>query len=118
MTDISIYGKPTREMQEYTIKRGFTKLLAMNMVDKLTEHFGCEPVQDGDVYRVSYGALEKLEVSLGLEGKTLRVSTVSKKGIDDDEVILDTNRRFRKYLEEVTGYTTKERTKKAKKLED
>ena len=105
-------------MQEYVIKRGFTKALATNMVGKLTEHFECEPVQDGDVYRISYGALEQLEVSLGPEGKTLRVSSVSKQGIDDDQVILDTNRRFRKYLDEVTGYTTKERTKKAKKLDD
>ena len=117
MTDITIYGKPTRRMQEYTIKRGFTKVLATNMVDKLTEHFGCEPVQDGDIYRISYGALEHLEVSLGLEGKTLRVSTVSKQGSDDD-IILDTNRRFRKYLEEVTGYTAKERAKKVKNLVD
>jgi hypothetical protein len=104
-------------MQEYAIKRGFGKSLATNMTDKLVEHFGCEPVQDGDVYRISYGALESLEVSLGAGGKTLRVSTVSKQNIDDNAVILDTNRRFRIYLDEVTGYTTKERTKKAKKLE-
>ena len=105
-------------MQEYAVKRGFTKLLATHMVDKLTELFECEPVQDGDVYRISYGALERLDVSLGPEGKTLCVFSVSKQDIDDDAVILDTNRRFRKYLDEVTGYTTKERTKKAKKLQD
>jgi len=106
-----------RRMQEYAIKRGFSKTLATNMIDKLIEHFGCEPVQDGDVYRISYGALESLEVSLGLGGKTLCVSTVSKQNIDDDQVILDTNRKFRMYLDEVTGYNTKERTKRAKKLE-
>jgi len=104
-------------MQEYAIKRGFGKSLATNMVDKLVEHFGCEPVQDGDVYRISYGVLESLEVSLGSGGKTLCVSTVSKQDIDDDAVILDTNRKFRIYLDEVTGYNTKERTKRAKKVE-
>ncbi|MGB4196801.1 MAG: DUF5611 family protein [Methanoculleus sp.] len=31
----------------------------------------------------------------------------------DDETILDTNRRFRNYLQQVTGYTAKERAKKA-----
>ena len=105
-------------MQEYAIKRGFGKSLATSMVDKLTEHFGCEPVQDGDVYRISYGALEALEVSLGSGGKTLCVSTVSKQNCDDDQVILDTNRRFRMYLDHVTGYNTKERTKRAKKVDD
>ena len=34
-----------------------------------------------------------------------------------DEVILDTNRRFRRYLDITTGYTTKERVKKAKAVE-
>ncbi|WP_333582941.1 DUF5611 family protein [Methanoculleus bourgensis] len=31
---------------------------------------------------------------------------------------MDTNRRFRNYLQQVTGYTAKERAKKAKKLHD
>jgi hypothetical protein len=104
-------------MQEYAIKRGFGKLLATNMVQKLEEHFGSKPLQDGDVYRLSYGALESLSVSLGPGGKTLCVSTVSKQDISDDAVILDTNRRFRRYLDEVTGYTTKERSKRAKQID-
>ena len=32
-----------------------------------------------------------------------------------DDIIMDTNKRYRVFLEEVTGYTAKERLKKAKK---
>ena len=31
-----------------------------------------------------------------------------------DEVILDTNKRFRKFLDAITGFSTKERVKRAK----
>ena len=50
-------------------------------------------------------------------GQTLIVDTESKKDVDD-ETIIDTNRRFRNYLQQVTGYTAKERAKKAKKMVD
>ena len=35
--------------------------------------------------------------------------------IKDQSLILDTNKRFRDFLEEATGYTAKERLKMAKK---
>ncbi len=31
-----------------------------------------------------------------------------------DDVIIDTNKRFRKYLDAITGFSTKERVKRAK----
>jgi hypothetical protein len=31
-----------------------------------------------------------------------------------DDVILDTNKKFRKYLDAITGFSTKERVKRAK----
>jgi len=42
------------------------------------------------------------------------VETESSKGAADD-VIMDTNKRYRVFLEEATGFTAKERLKKAKK---
>jgi hypothetical protein len=73
--------------------------------------------KQGDRYQISYGALRLLEVTTGSGGKTLIVRTESDKDASD-EVILDTNRRFRKYLDKVTGYSTKERVKKAKSVEE
>ncbi len=102
-------------MQEYQIKRGYTKQLSDSMVQGLRDQFGIEPAVSVDShYTISYGALLRLEVWIGENGKTLVVDTEA--DIDaDDETIIDTNRRFRSYLQQVTGYTAKERAKRAKK---
>ena len=61
---------------------------------------------------ITYGAFSRLSVSI--ENKKLRVDSESNKDVKDNEV-LDTNKRFRIFLEETTGYTAKERLKQAKK---
>lgn len=105
-------------MQEYKIKRGYTKQLADSMVQGLRDQFEIEPVISTDNhYTISYGALLRLEVWLGEGGKTLIVDTEADRNADD-ETIIDTNRRFRNYLQQVTGYTAKERAKKVKKMLD
>jgi hypothetical protein len=43
---------------------------------------------------------------------TLLVETEAKEGVPD-EFIVDTNARFRCFLEKATGYTAKQRVKKA-----
>lgn len=103
-------------MQEYPVKRGYTKDLRVTMESKLVECFGVEPKKVGEHLQITYGALKVLDVSTGKDQKTLVVDTQSDSSVKD-EVILDTNRRFRRYLEEVTGYSTKERVKKAKSVE-
>jgi hypothetical protein len=103
-------------MQEYPVKRGLTADLGIRMVDALRKCFGTEVREVGDHYQISYGALRLLDVSVGKNGKTLIVHTESEAGAGD-EVILDTNRRFRRYLDIATGYSTKERVKKAKTVE-
>jgi hypothetical protein len=104
-------------MQEYQVKRGFSKDLNTTMVEGLKQCFGTEVKKLGDHYQISYGALKLLEVTTGEGGKTVMVRTESDKEASD-EVILDTNRRFRKYLDFVTGYSTKERVKKVKSVEE
>lgn len=100
-------------MQEYQIKRGYTKQLAESMVQGLRDQFETEPAVSADGhYTITYGALQRLEVWSGEKGKTLIVDTEADKNADD-ETIIDTNRRFRNYLQQVTGYTAKERAKKA-----
>lgn len=104
-------------MQEYPIKRTHIKALPENIIAKLQEHFGIEPAEADGWYSISYGAIASLKVRIGSEKKSIILETVSRKDIEDDAVILDTNRRFRKYLDDVTGYTTKERVKKSKTVE-
>lgn len=105
-------------MQEYSIKRGLDKKTGRNleerMIGGLEEFFEISPGKAGDHAAISYGALKRLEVWTGPAGKTLCIDTESDMEAGD-EVILDTNRRFRKYLEHVTGFTAKERSKKMQK---
>jgi len=100
-------------MQEYPIKRGLTKDLESRAVAELKTCFGVEPTKSGNTYRVSFGALKRLDVTPGPGGKTVVIDTESDTGSNDD-VIIDTNKRFRRYLDAVTGFSTKERVKRAK----
>lgn len=107
-------------MQEYSIKRGTDKktgkTLEERIVSGLEEQFGIKPEKKGEYYFISYGALVRLQIGLGSAGKTLLIESESDKNADD-ETILDTNKRFRKYLDYVTGFTSKERSKKMQKAE-
>ncbi|HUH79027.1 MAG TPA: DUF5611 family protein [Methanoregula sp.] len=100
-------------MQEYPIKRGLTKDLDSRIVAELRSGFGSEPVKAGNAWRIAFGALRRLDVTAGPGGKSVVIDTESDTGATD-EVILDTNRRFRKFLDAVTGFSTKERVKRAK----
>lgn len=109
-------------MQEYPIKRGYTKEFATRMVDGLTEFFDETPEEKDEHYLISYGSFARLEVYTGEKGKTLIVDSDSDMSIFDrlsedeaNKMVLDTNKRFRQYLEHVTGYNTKERKKNAEK---
>lgn len=102
-------------MQEYPIKRGLTKDLEQRVAAELRNCFGVEPEKSGNSYRIRYGALKRLEAIAGAGGKTLRVDTESDTSASD-EVIIDTNKRFRKFLDAATGFSTKERVKRAKSV--
>jgi hypothetical protein len=100
-------------MQEYPVKRGLTKDLGTRIDAELRNCFGVEPVQSGTLFRIRFGALKRLDVKAGAGGKTVIIDTESDMNVADD-VIIDTNRRFRRYLDAVTGFSTKERVKRAK----
>ena len=109
-------------MQEYPIKRGYTKEFVTRMVDGLAELFGKTAEENEGHYLITYGSFKRFEVYTGETGKTLVVDSDSDMTIFDrfteeeaNEMVLDTNRRFRQYLEHVTGYNTKERKKNAEK---
>lgn len=104
-------------MQEYKIKRTVIKELEKNIKEQLTICFGVQPNEENNHFWIEYGVLDRLEVRLGDTKKTLLVHTITKDGVTDDELILDTNRRFRKYLDAVTGYNSKERAKTMKSVE-
>jgi hypothetical protein len=101
-------------MQEYQVKRGHTEDLGGTVETSFTQCFGVRPEGKEGIYAISYGALSRMEVRVGEGGKTVTVNTISRKDADE-ATILDTNRRFRTFLDRVTGFTSKERVKRAKK---
>lgn len=103
-------------MQEYPIKRGLTKDLEARAVAELKNCFGVEPEKTPKGYRVKAGALKRLDVTIGAGSKSVIIDTESDI-TSSDEVIIDTNKRFRKFLDAVTGFSTKERVKRAKSVE-
>ena len=101
-------------MQEYQVKRGHTKDLAGEVERALAEGFGVKPEKGMGTFTISFGALSRMEVRIAGDGKSIAVDTVSKRDADE-ATILDTNRRFRTFLDRVTGFSSKERVKRAKK---
>lgn len=96
---------------EYTFKRGYTP--DMDRIEGiLKEVFSSGFTRNGDRITLSYGALKSCQI--WIEKKKLNVLTESLPGAPDD-VIMDTNRRFRKFLEKATGYTAKQRVQMAKR---
>ncbi len=78
----------------------------------LKKNFPAEVKEENGKLTLSYGAFSRLTV--WIDKKKMLVDSESGKGASDD-VILDTNKRYRIFLEEATGYTAKERLAKAKK---
>lgn len=101
-------------MQVYPVKRTVQKALSDQYIDAVRCCFDIEPVVSGGHASIRYKALKRLDVSLGPDQKSIVIETESDTSVTDED-ILDTNRRFRQYLDLVTGYTTKERVKLAKK---
>ncbi|MGB3943931.1 MAG: DUF5611 family protein [Methanothrix sp.] len=96
---------------EYSFKRGYRPELG-RIRSALEDEFSVEVREEGGRLLLSYGALKSIEVSI--EGKKMVVTTDSSEDVAD-EVVLDTNKRFRNFLEKATGYTAKQRLKQAKK---
>ncbi len=101
-------------MQGFPIKRAKKKQARETMIQELSTIFGITPVERDGKFEISFGAFQQLQVWLGADGARLMIESESRPEAGD-EVILDTNRRFRRYLEAVTGYTAKERVRMAKK---
>ncbi len=95
----------------YSLKRGFSQDI-VRIRTVLEKNFPAEIREENGKITLIYGAFSRL--TLWIDNKKLHVDSVSNKEIPD-ELILDTNKRYRIFLEEATGYTAKERLKMAKK---
>jgi hypothetical protein len=96
---------------DYSFKRGFKPDLE-RIQKVLEEEFPTEIKQEEGKLLLSFGALKSVSVSIN--DKKLNVITESAIGTSD-VVAMDTNKRFRNFLEKATGYTAKQRLQMAKK---
>ncbi|MCL7412953.1 MAG: DUF5611 family protein [ANME-2 cluster archaeon] len=96
---------------EYKLKRGFKPEME-RIKDIMVNAFPAGVTeQDGRLF-VSYGALKSVEAWIA--DKKLCVETVSNPDSSDEE-ILNSNKIFRQFLNDATGYDAKQRAKMAKK---
>ena len=100
-------------MQQYGIKRSIKSEISLGRIAEIAKNeFGSAEERDGHIIS-SYGALTKLECWLN-EKKQICVDTVGNRNVSD-AVAADTVARYNRFLEGVTGYTSKERRQKAMK---
>ena len=78
----------------------------------LENNFPASISEEDGKFTLIYGAFKKL--TIGIANKKLVVDSESNKDAKD-QIIMDTNKRYRDFLEQATGYTAKERLKMAKK---
>ncbi len=100
-------------MQEYEVRRGHQENI---QPDKLKGHmqtaFGNADEKDGKVV-ATFGALKEIKAWPAAKN-VLAVDTTMNKDVPDD-VALNTIKAYNSFLEAATGYTAKERGKRAQK---
>ena len=97
-------------IQRYDFKRGFKKDSQKRVLDALKNCFETDVIEkEESIFVLSYGALRKMTVEVGDE---LSVDSEADTNVSED-IMADTNRRFRKFLEQATGFTAKQRAKKS-----
>lgn len=99
-------------MQDYDIKRGHFKNIDGRIPELMEEHFDtCQ--EEGEWFVASFGALK--EVRVRLEGKsTAIVDTTMNMDVDNDTAV-QTREAWNTFLEKLTGFNAKQRSKRAKK---
>jgi len=99
-------------IQKYVLKRGVSKDIE-RVKSVFVECFdGVEPKSINGRYTAGFEALDA--INFWFEDGEMCIDTTPCPNPSDDE-ILNTNKRFRKFLEQATGYTAKQRVNKAKK---
>jgi hypothetical protein len=97
-------------MQVLDIKRGHFKTLEDGGLEKIMENAFGELEMEGDKIKANYGAMKPITVWIKSK-KELCVDIVTDKDVDD-EVAMKTIRAKNDFLQAVTGFSAKERSKR------
>lgn len=93
-------------MREYKFKRGF-QATQERLEEMLRKHFGNFEKEEEFCIVRNFGGIEELRAKI--DGKILIVETRTR--VVDDNTALTTIKTYNIFLEELTGYTAKERQK-------
>ncbi len=100
-------------MNEYDIKRGhFEKVEGDRLETLMKDTFGSVKKKDGKLVS-SFGALEN--ITAWLDGKKSIIVETKMNTDVDDKTATETIRMYNTFLERATGFTAKERRKRASK---
>ncbi|AGK61221.1 Uncharacterized protein conserved in archaea [Archaeoglobus sulfaticallidus PM70-1] len=97
-------------MRKYKFKRGY-KPTPERLEEHIEKYFG-EFKREGEVYITKFGAIGELR--MWFEGKLLCVESKTNPNVAED-IALNTLKTYNRFLEDLTGYTAKERQKMLKK---
>ena len=96
---------------EYDIKKGWSKNIDGDLLEKMMKEVFGNVKKDGDMFVSSYGVLSRIEAKQ-ISSVLLHVATVSGDSRDDAQ-ILDTKRKLNVFVEKATGFDAKARMKRA-----
>ncbi len=99
-------------MQEYEVRKGLEENISPEKLKATMQTIFGSANKQGDRLVTSFGALKELAAWPGK--KSLCVETKMDPGVPDD-VAQSTIKAYNTFLEQVTGYTAKERGKRAQK---
>ncbi len=99
-------------MRAYELRRGHGKNLEGDKLRAIAADAFGSASAEGDKILASFGAIDKL--TAWTDGKQLYVEMTMKPGVPDD-LATDTISRNNRFLEAATGYSAKERSKRAQK---
>lgn len=99
-------------MQQYPVKSRNHPPLSPERIELVARQEFGEATRDGPQVRASFGAIA--EIRSWVEGKSLAVDLKMNPQVEA-VVQADTIRRYNRFLEELTGFSSKERAKRLKK---
>ena len=99
-------------MQRYPVRRDHLSHLNLPEIETVARRAFGTAESEGDFVRASFGALEELRARPA--GKELEVETRMNPKVSV-ETAAETVRRYNQFLQESTGYTSKERAKRLRK---
>ncbi len=99
-------------MRAYELRRGHAKNVEGDNLRRIAEEAFGAATAEGEKVVVSFGAIEKM--TTWTDGKQLYVDMAMKTGVPDEQAS-ETIARNNRFLEAATGYSAKDRSKRAQK---